>query len=49
MPAATTPPGADVVTTDVDCSATTVTDPVDDVDAFNAGYPVLSLVGASPG
>jgi 5'-nucleotidase len=50
VPAATDAAGRDVVTTDVDCAlATTVTDPVDDVDAFNAGYPVLSLVGASPG
>jgi 5'-nucleotidase len=49
VPTATDATGRNVVTADVDCTLAAGVTPADDVDGFNAGYPVLSLVAATPG
>jgi hypothetical protein len=52
VPSATDAAGRNVVVADVDCTLAAppgAGQPADDVDAFNTGFAVLSLVGASPG
>jgi 5'-nucleotidase len=49
VPSATDAAGRNVVTEDVDCTLAASTTPADDVDGFNAGFPVLSMVSATPG
>jgi 5'-nucleotidase len=50
VPSATDAAGRDVATPDVDCTlAASTPSPADDVDAFNAGYPVRTVVSATPG
>ena len=50
VPSASDAAGRDVAIADVDCTlAATTPSPADDVDAFNAGYPVLTVISATPG